>query len=856
MTRGHPQGAESAAEIAVVRADRVFHDLQRRADLGHFDAAIRLGERALRLLAEWNHLPAAAQLSARVLTNLASFRHESGDLGRALELLDQALKIDPDQRQSVLATRGMMYLRAGDVPAAYDTLTSAIESSGGPQRGRGLSAALLSRGLLEMARGDFDAAVKDTTAAALSAAANGSPTDEFMARYNLGYILYLRGDLPPALAEMAAATSSHPDAPVGIPALDRARVLQAAGLYREARESIDRAVVDFRAHRSNLDLADALLVGAELALRMGEPGAARTQARQAQAIRRRIGDKSVALVAELTGLRAELLGEHIESGRRQVLVRRAADLASRLQQASLFEDAATARLVQAELALDLGRDDDAESALRAAQAVDARPALAVRLHTRLVIGRIELYREQLRSGLAELRRGLDDLADFQSRFGSQDLQSGSAVHGAELAKVGLRAVLRTGSPAAILAWLERVRAVSTRLTAVNPPADAELADLLSALRVAVSEAREAALAGRRDAVGEQRVADLRRQVRARSWIVAGAGTVQRPLSLAAVQRLLATDPADPTVVAFITGRGAVRALVITARHATFRTLGDWDDDDSGHRRRGADLDVLAAARIPARIASVARASLDRELTKLSKHLIEPMKGRFGGGPLIIAATGELARLPWLLLPGFEGRAISVSASVTSALAGGGRPSRSHLRGVLAVAGPDVPHGTEEVRALGELHPNARTLVADNATGEAVLAQIPAGGLLHVAAHGHHETENPLFSSVQLADGPLFAYDIAPRAALPDQVVLSSCDVGQSSDRPGDEPLGLAAALLRSGVSCVIAGVSKVSDEVTPEVMTEYHRGLLRGDGPAVALAHAVRSIRDGIAPFNCFGSGV
>ena len=58
----------------------------------------------------------------------------------------------------------------------------------------------------------------------------------------------------------------------------------------------------------------------------------------------------------------------------------------------------------------------------------------------------------------------------------------------------------------------------------------------------------------------------------------------------------------------------------------------------------------------------------------------------------------------------------------------------------------------------------------------MLANIPPGGLLHVAAHGHHVAESPMFSAVLLADGPLFGYDIAPNPALPDHVVLSSCDV--------------------------------------------------------------------------------
>ena len=137
--------------------------------------------------------------------------------------------------------------------------------------------------------------------------------------------------------------------------------------------------------------------------------------------------------------------------------------------------------------------------------------------------------------------------------------------------------------------------------------------------------------------------------------------------------------------------------------------------------------------------------------------------------------------------------------------------------------------------------------------------MPHAGLLHIAAHGHHEPENPLFSGVLLADGLLYGYDVAPNPALPSQVVLSSCDVGRTDDRPGGEPLGLVAALLRSGVTTVVAGTSRISDRVAAAVMTAYHQRLYKGESPAIALAGAIKAAaetEDDPAPFTCFGAGL
>src|SRR5450755_1720176 len=74
-----------------------------------------------------------------------------------------------------------------------------------------------------------------------------------------------------------------------------------------------------------------------------------------------------------------------------------------------------------------------------------------------------------------------------------------------------------------------------------------------------------------------------------------------------------------------------------------------------------------------------------------------------------------------------------------------------------------------------------------------------------------------------------------RPKPPAQMVLSSCDVGRTDDRPGGEPLGLVAALLRSGVATVVAGTSRVSDEVAAAVMAAYHQRLSTGERPAIAL---------------------
>jgi CHAT domain-containing protein len=112
----------------------------------------------------------------------------------------------------------------------------------------------------------------------------------------------------------------------------------------------------------------------------------------------------------------------------------------------------------------------------------------------------------------------------------------------------------------------------------------------------------------------------------------------------------------------------------------------------------------------------------------------------------------------------------------------------------------------------------------------------------------------LFSSIRLADGPVVGYDLDRVPVPPQQAVLSACDLGQATYRPGDEALGLTRALLHSGTSTVISGVAKVSDDAAADLMADYHHRLAAGSAPAYALADALTAAEEP-QPFLCFGAG-
>jgi CHAT domain-containing protein len=179
-----------------------------------------------------------------------------------------------------------------------------------------------------------------------------------------------------------------------------------------------------------------------------------------------------------------------------------------------------------------------------------------------------------------------------------------------------------------------------------------------------------------------------------------------------------------------------------------------------------------------------------------------------------------------------------------------------------VAGPRLPAATHEIETLKARHPHALTLTGEHATVAGVAHALDGAGSAHLAAHGRFRDDNPLFCSLELADGALTVYDLERLNQAPHRLVLSSCESGLSAVHAGDELMGFTAAVFALGTATVIAAVVPVPDEATKGLMLALDDELQRGTPPAHALVNA----RDAIAgddtrravaraAFVCFGAG-
>jgi CHAT domain-containing protein len=204
--------------------------------------------------------------------------------------------------------------------------------------------------------------------------------------------------------------------------------------------------------------------------------------------------------------------------------------------------------------------------------------------------------------------------------------------------------------------------------------------------------------------------------------------------------------------------------------------------------------------------------------------------------LVVVPKGSLHGLAWRVLPALSTRDVSVSQSLLGWAVANRRRGRDRPDLTVLVAGPTLPGADAEIGALAAIHRGADILMGADATAARCLDEIGRASLAHVACHGAFRSDNPLFSTLTVADGQLTLYDLERCRQLPSTMVLSACSAASSLELRGGGLLGMSSALIALGVSAVVAPLTPIADELTVEVMVRFHQALTGGASPSAALA--------------------
>ncbi|MFD5827163.1 CHAT domain-containing protein [Lentzea sp. NPDC060358] len=678
-------------------------------------------------------------------------------------------------------------------------------------------------------------------------------------RQSYPYAIHALGNVHKQCGDLAEAMRRYEEAerifradgqaaPLARMQMDQAETMLMIGLSDEAGKHLDEALPVMRREKFGQEIAEVEMFRASAALLDGELDLARRMARASQRKLEKRGSTwwMMAALIELWahGRRA------LQSNRvPQSLVQKALTLSDELAANRLVDESRFARLLAVRLELRRGRLDVAQELLRRLPGPRAVTPIDHRMQRRLVLSELAVARGNRRAALLHARLGLEELGHVRDQLGGLELVSATAVHGRELGELATRLVLEGTDARRLFTWLERTRAQAYRYEPLEHVDGAEVAARITEVRGLSRELMRAGLDGRPTGDLRDRLAKAQREANRLGWSSQRWG---KPRPVAVVDEVIA-ELGPRALVSFATSGGAVVAVVIAGGRVRMVRLGRAHEALESAQKLHFDLNALAPDHLPAALAEVISASARKQADRLDELLIKPLSRTIGERDLVMVPTGALYAVPWGVLPSLHGRAVTTAPSATAWLAAAqaGKPTTEK---VVLVRGPALLHAEGEVDRLTLHHDNAKVLSGEDATVGEVLAHLDGADLVHVAAHGEHETENALFSRLELADGPLFAHELGRLRKPPAHVVLAACELALNRIRPGDEALGFAGAMLAGGTRTVVAAASKVGDEASAAAMADYHRALVAGAAPAVALAEAMA--KDPFRrPFLCLGSG-
>jgi CHAT domain-containing protein/tetratricopeptide (TPR) repeat protein len=177
--------------------------------------------------------------------------------------------------------------------------------------------------------------------------------------------------------------------------------------------------------------------------------------------------------------------------------------------------------------------------------------------------------------------------------------------------------------------------------------------------------------------------------------------------------------------------------------------------------------------------------------------------------------------------------------------------------ILAPYSSALPATQAEAQAIRRTVAGAIVLNGAGASEAALREALASGALVHVATHATLNTDNPLFSRIELAtppakaiptnDGRLELHELLGFRVNSALVFLSGCETGVgrawSTDYArGEDYATLGQAFLFSGARAVIATLWRIDDRGAAEFASRFYRHL-RNKAPPEALATAQREMR-------------
>ena len=342
---------------------------------------------------------------------------------------------------------------------------------------------------------------------------------------------------------------------------------------------------------------------------------------------------------------------------------------------------------------------------------------------------------------------------------------------------------------------------------------------------------------------EKQIADVMRQIDSTANISAVRRNVSDEDSFKLLQNALGTQKA---LIEFVNFEGIISAFVVTDTNINFIT---------NLAKEIEIIEYLEGLQFQFGALRFGRQHLEAFMPELKKRadfylqkiydkLIAPLVGLVSERDLVFVPVGALHYVPFHALHTGEKYLIETQEIVYSPSASVWRflnkkPS-GKIKNALLIGFADekIPLVNTEIEALQNSFSNSQTFVNQDATFENYTVNAQNFDVLHLACHGQFRPDNPMFSSLHLANGFVTVRDICSQKLNAELVTLSACETGLNKIFAGDEILGLSRGFLSAGAKSLVLSLWTVNDEATVVLMKDFYTNLQRGKTVSASLRSA------------------
>ena len=308
-------------------------------------------------------------------------------------------------------------------------------------------------------------------------------------------------------------------------------------------------------------------------------------------------------------------------------------------------------------------------------------------------------------------------------------------------------------------------------------------------------------------------------------------------ALAADECLVEFFAGDRAVLTFVVTREGIESLppvdVEEIRQTVLRLRQVWD-----RYRLGSSF----VRRHEASLASTTTSLLESVRSSLLDPVLDTLAADVRG--LVVSPHAWLRGIPFHAMvdePWKVRYALSGQSLVSEAASSQDRPADVLIVGV---ASNDAPEAEREAVAVARMYPGSTLLLGRDATRQAVREHWALADVIHVAAHGSIQIEDPRLSGIHLSDGTWTVHDLRATTTKARLAVLSSCRSGDTVLWGADHQVGLLPALFEQGSRTAVLSLWPADDESTKILMSVFHHEVARRRPVGDALRAARRVIRE------------